>query len=120
MTQNWIAALFSGGGKSGPQIWLRNSEKTFGFRELTTISSGNPSELTDRCFGGRLYGWGKYQPQIQFSEGGKVIWEAKIIYIRYIRYTLRNAKLMLVTPCIFQYCIHETHGTPRNTPGMQL
>ena len=80
------------GGNLDHKFWVRNSEKAFGFRELTSKSRGNPqfpdgnpddSAETLRksqiaVLGGKLIGRGKYQPEIQFPEGRKINWEGKI------------------------------------------
>ena len=68
------------------KIWttgfgLFHSEEAFGFRELSSKFRRNSqvptemisSKVIDRCLREKLSGRGKYQPQIQFLEGGH--WE---------------------------------------------
>ena len=83
---------FPGVGKSGQQILgqklgksLRIPQIDREIRRKSTISDGNPDDSTEplrksliAVWEGKLTGRGKYQPEIQFTEGGKINWEGKI------------------------------------------
>ena len=88
---------FPGGGKCGLQILgqklgksLRIPRIDLEIRRKSTISDGNPDESAETLrtsliavLGGELTGSGKYQPEIQFPEGGGLIGRGKST--RYIR-----------------------------------
>jgi hypothetical protein len=51
-------------------------------KRKSTISDGNPDDFAETLrksqiavLGGKLIGRGKYQPEIQFPEGGRINWE---------------------------------------------
>ena len=75
-----VKIRFPEGGNLDHKFWVKNSEKAFRFCELTSKSGGNPQFSTEilmipqksliAVWGGKLYERGKYQPEIQFPEGG--------------------------------------------------